>query len=73
MLLDLEAIRAATKDFSEENMLGEGGFGVVYKVQFFVRFGVLYVVNVMVLFEGIYKLSFPALVLNRECLRMGRK
>lgn len=25
-------VRAATNDFSEENKLGRGGFGVVYKV-----------------------------------------
>ncbi|XP_020600277.1 cysteine-rich receptor-like protein kinase 10 [Phalaenopsis equestris] len=30
-LIDLDAIRIATMDFSEENKLGEGGFGVVYK------------------------------------------
>lgn len=29
---DLDTIRAATNDFSDENKLGEGGFGPVYKV-----------------------------------------
>lgn len=30
--LDFETIRIATDDFSDENKLGEGGFGSVYKV-----------------------------------------
>ena len=29
---DLSIIRVATNDFSEANKLGQGGFGVVYKV-----------------------------------------
>lgn len=29
---DFRVIQAATSDFSEENKLGEGGFGPVYKV-----------------------------------------
>ena len=32
LLLDLSVLRVATIDFSEENKLGEGGFGAVYKV-----------------------------------------
>nr|CAD1823446.1 unnamed protein product [Ananas comosus var. bracteatus] len=31
LLLDLATIKAATNNFSEENKLGEGGFGPVYK------------------------------------------
>ncbi|XP_059661616.1 cysteine-rich receptor-like protein kinase 44 isoform X2 [Cornus florida] len=31
MQFDLETIRAATNDFSDDNKVGEGGFGVVYK------------------------------------------
>ena len=30
--IDFEMIRVATNDFSDENKLGEGGFGPVYKV-----------------------------------------
>ena len=30
--LDFDTIRLATDDFSPGNQLGEGGFGVVYKV-----------------------------------------
>lgn len=29
---DLESILAATNDFSDENKLGQGGYGPVYKV-----------------------------------------
>ena len=29
---NFETIRAATDDFSDENKLGQGGFGAVYKV-----------------------------------------
>jgi hypothetical protein len=32
LLLDLSTLRVATGDFSEHKRLGEGGFGVVYKV-----------------------------------------
>lgn len=32
LLYDFEIIKAATNDFSEANKLGEGGFGIVYKV-----------------------------------------
>jgi hypothetical protein len=32
LLYDLGTLRAATGNFSEENKLGEGGFGPVYKV-----------------------------------------
>ena len=32
VLLDPSVIRIATSNFSEENKLGEGGFGQVYKV-----------------------------------------
>ncbi|XP_038975168.1 cysteine-rich receptor-like protein kinase 6 isoform X2 [Phoenix dactylifera] len=31
LLLDISTLRAATANFSEENKLGEGGFGAVYK------------------------------------------
>ena len=30
--IDLASIHAATDNFSESNMLGQGGFGPVYKV-----------------------------------------
>jgi hypothetical protein len=32
LILDLSTLRAATDNFDESNKLGEGGFGVVYKV-----------------------------------------
>lgn len=32
--LNLAVLRAATNNFSEENKLGEGGFGQVFKVHF---------------------------------------
>jgi hypothetical protein len=32
LMYDLSTLRAATDNFSEENKLGEGGFGPVYKV-----------------------------------------
>jgi hypothetical protein len=31
-MFDLSTLRAATGNFSEQNRLGEGGFGPVYKV-----------------------------------------
>ena len=31
-LIDLEKLAAATDDFHEDNKLGQGGFGPVYKV-----------------------------------------
>lgn len=34
-LFDMHTITAATNNFSEDNKLGEGGFGLVYKVIFF--------------------------------------
>ena len=33
-LFDIHTIRTATNNFSEDNKLGEGGFGPVYKVIF---------------------------------------
>jgi hypothetical protein len=32
LILNLSTLRAATDNFDESNKLGEGGFGVVYKV-----------------------------------------
>lgn len=34
LLFDLSTLKIATNDFSEDNKLGEGGFGAVYKVIF---------------------------------------
>lgn len=36
MFMTLATIKAATDEFSDKNKLGQGGFGVVYKVKFFV-------------------------------------
>ena len=33
-LYSYKEIKLATKNFDKKNMLGEGGFGMVYKVQF---------------------------------------
>lgn len=30
---DFDTIKVATNEFSDENKVGEGGFGVVYKVK----------------------------------------
>lgn len=32
MIFDLPTLQEATENFSENNKLGEGGFGTVYKV-----------------------------------------
>jgi hypothetical protein len=32
IVIDISTLRTATEDFAESNKLGEGGFGVVYKV-----------------------------------------
>jgi hypothetical protein len=40
-VFDLHQILDATGDFSEENKLGEGGFGPVYKV--YIRYTRLYI------------------------------
>ena len=32
LLIDLSVLRSATANFSEENKLGAGGFGAVYRV-----------------------------------------
>lgn len=32
LLIGLDTLKAATRNFSDENKLGEGGFGPVYKV-----------------------------------------
>jgi hypothetical protein len=34
LLFDLPTLRHATDNFAEENKLGHGGFGAVYKVTF---------------------------------------
>lgn len=36
---DFETIKVATNEFSDENKLGQGGFGSVYKVQISSLFG----------------------------------
>ena len=37
-LIDLGTIKHATNNFCSENKLGEGGFGVVYKVMIFPKY-----------------------------------
>jgi hypothetical protein len=34
IVIDISTLRAATEDFAESNKLGQGGFGVVYKVTY---------------------------------------
>ena len=38
MVFDFQQLLQATNNFSEENKLGQGGFGVVYKVNYYVFF-----------------------------------
>jgi hypothetical protein len=37
LLLNFSVLRAATINFSEQNKLGEGGFGAVYKVGMYIK------------------------------------
>lgn len=37
--MDFDEIKSATDDFSDTNKLGQGGFGVVYKVKIWVNYG----------------------------------
>jgi hypothetical protein len=32
LIIDISTLRAATANFDEDNKLGEGGFGAIYKV-----------------------------------------
>lgn len=38
-VFNFSRVAAATNNFSDENKLGQGGFGPVYKVMFFIFFG----------------------------------
>ena len=50
-IFDLATIVAATNDFSEENQIGAGGFGLVYKVIFFFHKNLLVIVKYIFLFQ----------------------
>lgn len=45
-LFKYATIMAATKGFSRENLIGEGGFGPVYKVTFFIRMSGVFVESI---------------------------
>lgn len=45
--LNLVAIRAATNNFSDENKLGEGGFGEVFKVHFPLYINIMQCYNIL--------------------------
>jgi hypothetical protein len=55
--LNLVVIRAATNNFSEENKLGEGGFGEVFKVHFH-----LYIYHIMWCYKILGTFSHDALL-----------
>jgi hypothetical protein len=65
LILDLSTLRAATNNFDESNKLGEGGFGIVYKVliiSFLHRAFILYF-NILLVnkYTHLYRESFLAM------------
>jgi len=54
---DFETIRLATNNFSDENMIGQGGFGAVYKVKKVPFFLLKYNAYIMIFFLDLYTLK----------------
>ena len=62
-LFDLNTIAVATGNFSDDNKLGEGGFGPVYKVIFF-HYTLLYSsVHIFITLIVVFKLSITSCLL----------
>jgi serine/threonine protein kinase len=60
LIIDISTLRAATANFDEDNKLGEGGFGVVYKVPIIYIIIKFYIFSVLVTqYHHLYKESLP--------------
>jgi hypothetical protein len=62
LIIDISTLRAATANFDEDNKLGEGGFGVVYKVPIIYIIIKFYIFSVLVTqYHHLYKESSPTI------------
>ena len=66
-LMEFEALAMATNRFSDANMLGQGGLGIVYKVK---NDSKMY--SQFITVQGFILLIIKQ-VCNRECYLMGKK